>query len=55
MGEASYRAGFYPDAQKTFTDLHNAAALDGDAEGRLLPYNIGYSYVKAGDYANALK
>ncbi len=55
MGEASYRAGFYPDAQKTFTDLHNAAALDGDAEGRLLPYNIGYSYFKAGDYANAAR
>ena len=55
MGESSYRAGFYPDAQKTFTELHNAAALDGQAEGRLLPYNIGYSYFKAGDYAAAAR
>ena len=55
MGEASYRAGFYPDAQKTFTELHNAAALDSYAEGRLLPYNIGYSYFKAGDYASAAR
>ena len=55
MGESAYRAGFYPDAQKTFTELHNAAALDGQAEGRLLPYNIGYSYFKAGDYAAAAR
>ena len=55
MGESSYRAGNYADAQKTFTELHNAAALDGTAEGRLLPYNIGYSFFKEGDYAGAAR
>ncbi|MCR5351233.1 MAG: tetratricopeptide repeat protein, partial [Bacteroidales bacterium] len=43
LGEANYRSGNFSEAQKTFTELHNAAALDGSAEGRLLPYNIGYS------------
>lgn len=55
MGEASYRAGNYEEAEKTFTELHNASALYGTAEGRLLPYNIGYSYFKAGDYASAAR
>ena len=55
MGEANYRSGNYGEAQKLFTELHNAAALDGLAEGRLLPYNIGYSYFKTGDYANAAR
>ncbi len=55
MGEACYRSGNYEEAQRVFTELHNAAALDGMAEGRLLPYNIGYSYFKSGDYANAAR
>ncbi|MBQ9660618.1 MAG: tetratricopeptide repeat protein [Bacteroidales bacterium] len=55
MGEASYRAGNYEEAQKTFTELHNASALYGTAEGRLLPYNIGYSYFKEGDYGSAAR
>ena len=55
MGEANYRAGNYPEARLVFNELYNAAALDGMAEGRLLPYNVGYSYFKAGDYANAAR
>ena len=55
MGEASYRSGSYEEAEKIFTELHNASALYGSAEGRLLPYNIGYSYFKAGDYAAAAR
>ena len=55
MGEAAYRAGNYADARQTFTDLYNAAALDGTSEGSLLPYNIGYSLFKSGDYAGAAR
>lgn len=55
MGEASYRAGNWEDAERTFTELHNAAALDGAPEGALLPYNIAYSYFKEGEYASAAR
>ena len=55
MGEAEYRAGNYPEAEKTFTELHNASALYGTAEGKLLPYNIGYAYFKEGEYGTAAR
>lgn len=55
MGESNYRAGNFPEARTIFNELYNAAALDGMDEGRLLPYNVGYSYFKAGDYANAAR
>ena len=55
MGEAYYRSGNYKDAGDVFTELHNAAALDDRIEGRLLPYNIGYSYFKRGEYAAAAR
>ena len=55
MGEAYYRSGNYKEAQSVFAELHNAAALDDTPEGRLLPYNVGYSYFKAGDYAAAAR
>lgn len=55
MGEASYRSGNYGEAEQIFTELHNASALYGTPEGALLPYNIGYSYFKAGDYASAAR
>ncbi|MCR4824459.1 MAG: tetratricopeptide repeat protein [Bacteroidales bacterium] len=54
-GEAEYRAGNYSAAAETFTDLHNASGLYGTAEGKLLPYDIGYSYFKQGDYTNAAR
>ena len=55
MGEANYRSGNFSEARIIFTELHNAAALDGMIEGELLPYNAGYSYFKSGDYANAAR
>ena len=55
MGEAYYRSGNYKEAQSVFAELHNAAALDDMPEGRLLPYNVGYSYFKTGDYAAAAR
>ena len=55
MAEANYRAGNWPDAEKTFTELHNASALDGTPEGALLPYNLGYSFFKEGEYGTAAR
>lgn len=54
-GEAEYRAGNFEGAAATFTELHNASGLYGTTEGKLLPYDIGYSYFKLGDYANAAR
>lgn len=55
LGESYYRSGNFKEAQGVFAELHNAAALDDMPEGRLLPYNVGYSYFKTGDYASAAR
>ncbi len=55
MGEANYLAGNFAEAEDIFTELYNAAALYGTAEGDLLAYNIGYSCFKQGDYAAAAR
>lgn len=50
LGESYYRTGDFAEAGRTFTELYNGAGLDGKREGVLLPYNIGYSHFKQGDY-----
>lgn len=55
LAEAYYRTDKYEDARKLFTELYNASALYGQAEGYLLPYNIAYCYFKSGNYALAKK
>ena len=55
MGEAYYRDGQYEEAKATFTDLYNLSALEGQPEGDLLPYNIGYACFRLGDFAGASK
>ena len=55
MAESHYRSGNYPEAERTFTELYNASALYGTPEGRTLPYNIGYSYFKEGEYGSAAR
>ncbi|MCR4859844.1 MAG: tetratricopeptide repeat protein [Bacteroidales bacterium] len=55
MAESLYRAGSYPESEQIFTELYNASALYGTPEGRQLPYNIGYSYFKEGEYGNAAR
>ncbi len=55
MAESYYRSGNYPEAERTFTELHNASALYGTPEGKTLPYNIGYSYFKEGEYGSAAR
>ena len=55
MGESCYRSGNYAEAEKIFTELHNASALYGTEEGSLLPYNIGYSYFKEEQYTQAAR
>ena len=55
MAESHYRSGNFAEAERTFTELYNASALYGTPEGFLLPYNIGYSYFKEGEYGSAAR
>lgn len=55
IAEAQYRIGEYSEAAASFTELYNSSALYGSTEGALLPYNVGYSHFKAGDYSPAAR
>lgn len=55
LAEAYYRSGAFGEAAAAYTELYNADALDGTAEGRLLPYNVGYSYFKQQKYSDAAR
>jgi len=55
LAEASYRSGDYATAERTFTELYNADALDGSKEGASLAYNVAYSCFKQRDYAGAAR
>ena len=55
LGETYYQTENYNEAVNTFTDLYNQSALDNMTEGRILPYNLGYTCYQAGDYAQAAK
>ena len=55
QAEASYRAENYDEATRLFADLYNISALEGQTEGNLLPYNAGYSHMKAGQYKQAAR
>ena len=55
LAEAFYRDGDYAQARSVYNDLYNISALDGRAEGRLLPFNIAYTYFQEGNYAQASK
>ena len=55
LGESYYRSDRFEDAVETFTDLYNNSALEGKKEGRLIPYNLAYSYFRQGDYDSAAK
>lgn len=53
--ESNYRTGNWAEAQKSFTELYNADALNFCSEGRVLPYNIAYCLFQQGDYAQAAR
>ncbi|MBR4775066.1 MAG: tetratricopeptide repeat protein [Bacteroidales bacterium] len=55
LSEALYRDGKYDEARTTLTELYNMQALAFSPEGRLLPYQLGYTYFKEADYAKAQK
>lgn len=55
LAESYYRDENYTEALTGFTELYNQAALDGQPEGSLLPYNMAYCSFKKGDYSGARK
>ena len=55
LAEAYYRDGKYEDARGLWTELYNLSALPSRPEGKLIPYQLGYSYFKEADYQRALK
>ena len=55
LAQAYYRGGDYGRAADIFTDLYNLSALEGQAEGATIPYDLAYTYFSSGDYASAAK
>ena len=55
LAEALYRDGKYEEARGNLTDLYNIQALPFSPEGRLLPYQLAYTYFKEANYAQAAK
>ena len=53
MAECQYNTGDYESAKDTFTELYNGSALQGQDEGDLLPYNIGYCFYRLDNYQQA--
>ena len=41
MAEANYMTGNYQEAEKGFTELYNASAMENLIQGKILPYNVG--------------
>ena len=46
MAEAAFRDGDMPKARSIYSELYNASALDTRPEGKALPYNIAYTYLR---------
>ena len=55
QAEACYRSENYEEAAKIFADLYNLSALEGEAEGKVLSYNVAYSHLKNKEYNSAAR
>ena len=55
LAESFYRSDDWNQASEMFKSLYNISALDGKAEGRLIPYDVAYCYFKEEDYLSAAK
>lgn len=55
LAESYFRSEQYDSAIDAFGNLYNNSALEGKAEGALIPYDMAYSYFRKGDYDNAAK
>ena len=55
LAESYYRDGKYADARAILSDLYNLSALNNSPEGKLISYQMAYTYFKEADYEKALK
>jgi len=55
LAESLFRDGQYSQARDIFSTLYNNSALDGRQEGRVLPYNVAYTYFKEDNYDQAAR
>lgn len=55
QAEANYKAENYSDAAQIFADLYNLSALQDEAEGKLLSYNVAYAHFKNREYPAAAR
>ena len=55
LAQAYYHTEKYTQAANLFTELYNLSALDGQAEGESIPYDLAYTYFSNADYADAAK
>ena len=53
LAESLYHDEKYSESRNILTDLYNLSALDGKAEGYIIPYDIAYTFFKEGDYMSA--
>lgn len=53
MAEAAFRDGDMSGARSIYNELYNASALDQRPEGKTLPYNIAYTYIREDNAAQA--
>lgn len=55
LAESYYRNDDFAGARDIFTELYNVSAMYGEAENKLIPYNIAYCYFKEKNYPAAMK
>ena len=55
LSESYYNTGKYAEAGNILEDLYNNSALDGRPEGKILTYNLAYSFFRDEEYEDAAK
>lgn len=55
LAESLFNSGRYDEASEIYEDLYNISALYNREEGRMLSYNLGYSYFNQGKYESAVR
>ncbi|MBQ9185973.1 MAG: tetratricopeptide repeat protein [Bacteroidales bacterium] len=55
MAEAAFREGDMAKARSMYNELYNASALDKRPEGKTLPYNVAYTYLREDNPSQAAR